>query len=312
MRAVSRVVDRPVIGFFALAYGLAWGIWLLEVALARNSGLSTADFVAAIEDGQFELVGGSDVPTWLLYLMTRIQDFSFSIAGLVMIVATAGTTGLLQLKNRLLRFNVPLSSYLLALTPIVLYGAAALIAADTNSGAAVLDASMVRTLSISLHAGFLVSLLLRGAMGEELGLRGFALPHLQQRTTPRRASLVIGLGWAGWHLPVLVNTDPISATFIVLLIIGLSFVFTWLFNRSAGSLIPPLLFHGAQNWEEAFETIFPSIVETDWEAIAALGLLALSALAVTRVSGQRPGARAPAHDTNPPPTPSNHRQTESV
>ena len=309
MSAISRVVDRPVIGFFALAYGLAWGIWLLEVALARNAGLSTADFVAAIEDGEFELVSGTDAPAWLLYLMTRIQDFSFSIAGLVMIVATAGTTGLLTLKKRLMRFNVAPSSYLLALTPIVLYGAAALIAADAT-GAAVLDASTVRTLSISLHAGFLVSLLLRGAMGEELGLRGFALPHLQQRTTPRRASLVIGLGWAGWHLPVLVNTDPISATFIVLLIVGLSFVFTWLFNRSAGSLIPTLLFHAAQNWEEAFETIFPSIVETDWEAIAALGLLALSALAVTRVSGQR--LDTSADDTNPPSTISNRLQTESV
>lgn len=109
---------------------------------------------------------------------------------------------------------------------------------------------------------------------------------------------------------MLVNTDPISATFIVLLIVGLSFVFTWLFNRSAGSLIPPLLFHAAQNWEEAFETIFPSIIETDWETIAALGLLALSALAVTRVSGQTQDARA--HDTYPPLTVANHLQTETA
>lgn len=86
MSAIGRVVDRPVIGFFAMAYGLAWGIWLLEIALARSAGLSTVDFVAAIEGGEFELVGGSKVPAWLLYLITRIQDFSFSIAGLVMIM----------------------------------------------------------------------------------------------------------------------------------------------------------------------------------------------------------------------------------
>lgn len=38
--------------------------------------------------------------------------------------------------------------------------------------------------------------------GEEVGRRGFALPRLQARRTALNASLVVGAGWALWHLPL--------------------------------------------------------------------------------------------------------------
>ncbi|MCA9931130.1 MAG: hypothetical protein KC419_21745, partial [Anaerolineales bacterium] len=53
----------------------------------------------------------------------------------------------------------------------------------------------------------------------------------------------------------------------------LSFIFTWLFNGSGGSLLPVLLFHTLQNSEEVFEQIFPGLVGTDWELISTLALL---------------------------------------
>ncbi|MGI9595057.1 MAG: CPBP family glutamic-type intramembrane protease [Acidimicrobiales bacterium] len=281
---VGRAPDRPLIGFFAIAYGLAWGIWLIEVSLARATGLSTTDFVAAVEDGDFDTAGQTGATGWLLYLTTRVQDFSFTIAGLAMIVTTEGVAGLVTLKNRLLKFNVPPGCWLLALAPIALYGGAALTAA--GGGRLTMDFDTVRTLLVSLQAGVLVSLFLRGAMGEEIGLRGFALPRLQRRTNPFRASLVLGVLWALWHLPALLTGNPITAVVVILLIIGLSFVFTWMFNLGGGSLVPPLVFHALQNWEEGFETILPSIVGSDWEILAVLGLLALSILAATRVARQ--------------------------
>ena len=135
------------------------------------------------------------------------------------------------------------------------------------------------TALFSLQAGFLVSLFLRGAMGEELGLRGFALPRLQARTTPFRASLIIGILWGAWHLPVLIGRDPLSIIAFSLLAIGLSMLFTWLFNGSGGSLIPVLLFHATQNWEEGFETFFPGIMGTEWELVSTLSLLVIGIVA---------------------------------
>lgn len=87
-------------------------------------------------------------------------------------------------------------------------------------------------------------------MGEELGLRGFALPRLQQRMSPFAASLVLGVLWGLWHLPLLLGRDPVSVVAFLLLGIALTFVFTWLFNGSGGSLLPPLLLHATQNWDE--------------------------------------------------------------
>ena len=43
--------------------------------------------------------------------------------------------------------------------------------------------------------------LLNSGLGEESGWRGFALPMLQRRSSPRVASIVIASGWMIWHVP---------------------------------------------------------------------------------------------------------------
>jgi membrane protease YdiL (CAAX protease family) len=94
-----------------------------------------------------------------------------------------------------------------------------------------------------------------------------------------RASLIIGALWGLWHLPVLWGRDALSIVVFALLLIGLSMVFTLLFNGSGGSLIPVLLFHATQNWEDGFETFFPALAGTDWELISTLGLLVVCLIA---------------------------------
>ncbi|MGI9611519.1 MAG: CPBP family intramembrane glutamic endopeptidase [Acidimicrobiales bacterium] len=286
----DRGLDWAVVWFFVIAYALAWGIWGLETLLADNVGMATGDFINAIEDGNFDTIT-SGTPSWLLYLMTRVQDFSFTIAGLIMISVTAGAAGWRQLWKRLTKWRIPLRWYLLALLPVALYAAAAVIANSSEDGDLAFDSSTVSTILFSLSAGLLVSLFLRGAMGEELGLRGFALPRLQQRTTPSRAALIIGVAWGVWHIPAFLDRDVVTVVVLVMLIIGLSYIFTWLFNGSGGSLIPPLLFHATQNWEEAFETVFPAIIDTDWETPAALALLVLGIVAAIKVTRGGKGAR---------------------
>lgn len=281
-------IDQPgglgsVALFFVLAYALAWTVWFALGALASDAGMTTIDLVAEVEAGRFDAVteAGSG---WMLYGLTRLVDFSFSIVGVAMVAATAGRAGLRRMVARLTSLRFPLRWYALALAPVFLYLAAGLLITRSENGSVELDGSTIPTVLWSLEAGVLVSLLFRGAMGEELGLRGFALPALQRQLSPRLAALVIGIGWALWHLPVLVD-DPATAPVLFTLIVALSFILTWLFNGTGGSLIGPLLFHATQNAEEAVEMILPAIVDTDWEAIPALGLLALAVVAAIRLTG---------------------------
>ena len=120
-------------------------------------------------------------------------------------------------------------------------------------------------------------------MGEELGLRGFALPALLERGSPIRASLVIGALWALWHLPVLIGRDPVAIVVFLLVAVGLSCLFTLLFQGSGGSLIPGLLLHGLQNWEDGFEVLFPGLIGSDWELVSTVLILVLGVVATILV-----------------------------
>jgi membrane protease YdiL (CAAX protease family) len=260
----------PVAAFFVLAYGIAWGMWLVVAATAGDSGVGTDDFIRMVEAQQFEGVSPA-LPEWLLYLMTRVIDFSFSIAGILIIAATFGRDGLRELGARLVRWRFGARWYLLAVLPAGLFAAATILAGAASS----FQVEALGTALFSLQAGLLVSLLLRGAMGEELGLRGFALPQLQARMSPFQASLLIGVLWGLWHLPVLLSRGPVSIVLFLILAVGLSCLFTLMFNGSGGSLIPGLLFHAIQNWEEGFESFFPVLVGTDWELPSTVALIAI-------------------------------------
>ena len=274
-----RGLDGPLVAFFAIAFALAWGLWLVVAWAADQAGIATNDLLRLVEERRLEGVDTA-LPAWLLYGITRVIDFSFSIAGLIMIGVTAGRAGFRELGRRLLLWRFAVRWYLLALLPVFLLAGAALLAAKPLQ----LSGQAIITALFSLEAGLLVSLFLRGAMGEELGLRGFALPRLQAQMSPFRASLIIGVLWGAWHLPVLVTRDPASIALFLVLALGLSFVFTLMFNGSGGSLIPGLLFHATVNWEEGFEALMPGLIGTDWEIWSTLALLLIGLVAAVQVA----------------------------
>jgi membrane protease YdiL (CAAX protease family) len=260
-----------------LAYAIAWSVFGIIGLITRQSGVESAQALMAMgESFNFEGVNVTIVP-WLIYLLTRLADFAFSIAGVVMIAVTAGRTGLHELWQRLTRWRIGWGWYVVGLLPIILYLLATAVANAFPS--ATFTTSTITTALFSLSSGFFVSLFLRGALGEELGLRGFALPRLQARMSLFRASLIIGVLWGAWHLPVLIGRDLLSIVAFSLLSLGLSMLFTLLFNGSGGSLIPVLLFHASQNWEEGFETLFPSLVGREWELVSTLSLLLIGLVA---------------------------------
>jgi len=88
-------------------------------------------------------------------------------------------------------------------------------------------------------------------LSEEPGWRGFALPRLQAKFNPLVSSLILGVLWAVWHAPGRfggVEAKSVSDTLVEwVLIVLVTVIFTWIFNRTKGSILVTALLHPAMN-----------------------------------------------------------------
>ena len=102
-----------------------------------------------------------------------------------------------------------------------------------------------------LLLAYLQTLLFQGPLNEEPGWRGLALPRLQTTYGSIAASIVIGVVWGLWHAPLYftgVYSGGIESMMGRLLwTIPLAFLFTWIYNRTHGSLLMTVLLHTSVN-----------------------------------------------------------------
>jgi membrane protease YdiL (CAAX protease family) len=91
-------------------------------------------------------------------------------------------------------FLLPLGVTLAAIYLNTLFGAPATTSADLAGWYILIPA-------------FVTTTLINGALTEEPGWRGFALPRLQMKYSALTASLILGLIWFSWHLPLLLTND---------------------------------------------------------------------------------------------------------
>lgn len=89
------------------------------------------------------------------------------------------------------------------------------------------------------------------SLSEEPGWRGFALPRIQAKFTPLVSSLILGVLWAVWHAPLKfggIDSASFSDTLTEwVLIVLVNIIFTWLFNRTKGSILVTALIHPVMN-----------------------------------------------------------------
>jgi membrane protease YdiL (CAAX protease family) len=87
-----------------------------------------------------------------------------------------------------------------------------------------------------------VGLVASSPLLEEFGWRGFALPALQARWNALTSSIVLGVAWWVWQLPLFVAYGD-SLVHSLLLIVPQTILMTWLVNSARGSMVIALLFH---------------------------------------------------------------------
>jgi membrane protease YdiL (CAAX protease family) len=271
----SWLARYPLLFFFLLAYGYSWSM-MLPALLGRN-GLGLLDYT--LSKGQVQV-------------LSVLFTFGPLISASIMSAATgSGVRALLRSYGRL-RASLGMYIAVLAGPPVaVLLGAFAL----KGAGAFQVFAEDGWTAVLYYLLFTIVLFFIGGPLGEEAGWRGFALPRLEGRYGAMLASLILGVLWAGWHL--LNFFIPEAATWTgsiplyLVLAISLSFLHTWVYNRTGRSLFVVTLFHAAVDGASKYllPMIFDPITERAAGNLALLPGLALWAILVIAITRGRLG-----------------------
>jgi membrane protease YdiL (CAAX protease family) len=101
-----------------------------------------------------------------------------------------------------------------------------------------------------------------GGGNGELGRRGFALPRLQRPSPALAASLLLGTVWFLWHPPLFyIRADfhrSIPLELVAHRIVGVSVLYTRLFDSTDGSLVFPRLSYTANTFTAFVLPVLPA------------------------------------------------------
>lgn len=193
---------------------------------------------------------------------TGFLVFGPSIAGVIVMAMTRGKEGMRDMGQRALRWRVGFRWWVIAL---FFSGLILLVSIAINVvflGGNIPSFAFFRQEWYLIPVVFLVTMI-GGPLGEEFGWRGFALPNLQRKWGAMIASIILGIVWALWHLPLFFQSDSIHAQIGVQLLpvyvigeIVLAIIITWVYNKTGGSLlVGGIILHNADNfWASALLT----------------------------------------------------------
>jgi membrane protease YdiL (CAAX protease family) len=254
------VARSPFAAFVAIAYAVSWSLW----------GIA--------------LLAGKQVP-FLLGVFGPM-----TAAALV----TWWTGGSLRAWLRpILIWRVPLRWWLYALgLPALLFAVVSLVLQLLGSP---VDWGLAVDRLPAYLGTFVFVLVLGGAM-EEPGWRGFGLPYLLRRHSPIVATLILGLVWGIWHVPVY---GPLG--FVVPMV--LAFFYTYLWNTT-GSILLAIALHASFTPAQDMLILMPQDVayspaldRPDWVILGVYLTAVLTLVIATRgrlglrPSGDEGGAR---------------------
>ena len=264
---------HPLLFFFLIAYA---GSWLLEVPIALSeTGSGLLPFT---------------IPRPMLALAIAAATFlGPTLSAYIMTYMTEGRIGIRRLLRRYVLWRVGLRWYLFVLLGIP---AIEVLGAIVVPGALASFQPLTLTLVLAYPVAFVSTFILGGPLGEEPGWRGFALPHLQPLHGPLVGSLILGILWASWHLPLFwsgVWTPPTIPNIVmfILMITALTIIMTWVFNNAKGSLLITMLMHASFNtFANRIEApLFPAPILSEYGLLPVLigfGATALVLIVVTR------------------------------
>jgi membrane protease YdiL (CAAX protease family) len=269
------MAEHPVAAYFMLAIIGPWVFQLPMILSADGLGLF-----------QYQ------VPFPIFLALFLLSAFAGPTGGAVAVTnALEGRAGVTRFFRRYAQWRVGILPYLLVLFGFPLIWLIALI---SQTGLAPLQGIAVNP--ATFFTTYLVGLLVFPAIiqwGEEPGWRGFALTRLQQRYSPLLAALVVGAVHGFWHLPNFLMTggpnaagpfNAVNFAMSIMVIMLVSIIFSWVFNRANQSILIAVLIHSSLNAAQAWAIgLVPNLPPaTAYVLYALFALVAVILIVATR------------------------------
>ncbi len=227
-RKTNSDVHIPLRIYLLVTFGIAWLIWLpLLIAEYLQLSLSVPSIV-----------------------FITLGSFAPSIVALFITWRYAGGTALRQLLGRVLVWRISPAWYALAIvSPAIVMLLA--ISGHILLGGTMPDYAPFGARWLVVPVNLVLVFLIGGPLGEEFGWRGVVLPALEARFRPPWDSLILGIIWTAWHLPLFFISASAQHSLpfwlFALLTMPLCILITWVYHCSKESLLLVMLFHAAVN-----------------------------------------------------------------
>ena len=221
-------MTRPLLAFFSLTYAATWTCWAAAAAIFRGS--TSTDPASGTLASALLLLG----------------TISPSLVALALTERAEGRAATQALLGRIFVWQVSARWYVFAVAYMAAIKLSAALIHRVVIGAWPRFGDEVWYL---MAAAIAVSTGVQA--GEEVGWRGYALPRLSARVGLAPASVILGVIWASWHLPLFFfpASDTLGQSFPLYLVqvTALSVAVAWLYWRTGGSLLLVMLLHAAVN-----------------------------------------------------------------
>lgn len=220
--------------FFLLTFVYSWVIWIPSVLDGIGIELP------------FDVAGYSMV-------VVIIGAFAPLMAAITLVARADGWKGTKTFLKQSLDFHFKPIYLVVAFTlPLLIHAIAHYLAPAVGFEVAeTLFPTETSVPPIVMAIPYLLLMLLIGGGQEEFGWRGYAQEPLQEKYGVIPASLIIGVIWGIWHLPLWFMSGDLHSAYsflaFVIMTTSISLMYAWLYNASGKKLIIVMLFHAMNN-----------------------------------------------------------------
>jgi len=207
------IKNNPLTSYFILVYLIMYGLCSVEI---------------------FNLFEMPEIILWLL------GSSAPTISAVIITYLSDGKEGINTLFKPFLIYKVKTKWYLAAFAITLLSIVISITYLSLNN----IDIPSINLLGL---IPILMMTFIMGPLVEETGWAGFAQPRLQSRFNALTASVILGILWGVWHLPLWFLPDSSQSTMsfglFLVVVVALRTLMGWAYNNTGGSIFIAVIFH---------------------------------------------------------------------